>query len=227
MKRLLGFIFMLSLLMSMGYSAPAPPVLITGEIVDYNVANIDVIIKNTNSGFTETIQTNHFGEYQYEYLNSLNCNDNIQISILGIMETGKIVCNTNNNPNGFKDDKTGLVFSRFDFSGSCPTCGCQRCDSCCPTCGGSGGGTIIITNCSEDKCDELFPCKECKTCQDCPNCDDYCPDYPDCEVYIGRNYLHSIYRIHRSPYTHEHGEVMPVYQLDENGNWFYIPINER
>jgi len=83
MKRLLGFIFMLSLLMSMGYSAPAPPVLITGEIVDYNVANIDVIIKNTNSGFTETIQTNHFGEYQYEYLNSLNCNDNIQISILG------------------------------------------------------------------------------------------------------------------------------------------------
>ena len=284
MKRILGFILTLMLLMSIGYSAPAPPVLVSGEIVGYNVAGIDVIIKNTRTGFTTTIPTNHFGEFHYEYLDDLNCGDSIYTTVLGITETGSTVCNINGDVDGYINSRTGLWFIQFDFSGSCPTCNCLRCDSCCPSCEcGSGGGSVIVQDCSEEKCAELFPCEECpvceecvpcEQCQDCPNLDDYCPEYQDCEVCVecppcdsgligtiiaiilslvagagiglsvykdkygklkfsirshrhtGRNYLHSIYRVHRSPYTHEHGEVMPKYELLD-GYWRYVPINER
>ena len=267
----------LVLVVGVCYSSPAPPVLIAGEIVDYNIAGIDVKIMNTRTGFVETIQTNYHGEFQYEYLNSLSCNDNILISVLGITESGKIVCDINNEPIGYKDSRTGSHIIRFDFSGSCPACNCARCDSCCSSCncgtGGGGGTTVVINkNCSEIECEELYPyeeviCQDCEVCQECAVCKD-CAICKDCEVckdcesgiiwriigvifgivagagitmsvrrdengklvfcvkkhrHKGRNYLHSIYRIHRAPYKHEYGEIMPKFKTDDEGKWEYVP----
>ena len=42
----------------------------------------------------------------------------------------------------------------------------------------------------------------------------------------GRNYLHSIYRIHRAPYKHEYGEIMPKFKTDDEGKWEYVPRGE-
>lgn len=191
MKRILGFIFVFILLMSIGCSQPAPPILIPGVIVGYNVADINVVIRNGNTGYTVTDVTNAFGEFQYNANGQYwNCGNSIQITILGITETGTMICNSQGDLLGY-EDSSGLHYAKFDFSGSCPTCSCSRCDSCCPSCiCDCSGGSVIITDCSEEKCNEKFPCiieecpvcEECETCADCPNCDDYCPEYPECEI---------------------------------------------
>lgn len=247
MKRLLGFIFMLILLISMGYGQIAPPIMISGVVLDYNIAGIDATIKNVASGFSVNVETDSNGEVHYE-ANSMdwNCNDKVQIIILGNTKSGYMDCDGRGNLLGYVDSDTGLVFAKFDFSSfsaescellcPCKETVCEECEECICNCGGEG--TIIIPECPV-----------------CPECESgilmqilgiifgivagagisLCV-YKDKDGKLkftvrmhrheGRNYLHPTYRVHRAPYKHEYNEIMPKYELVD-GYWVYIPINER
>lgn len=250
MKRLFGFMFMLMLLISMGNSQIAPPIMISGVVLDYNVAGIYATIENTKTGFSTIVETNTNGEFHHEANPSnWNCNDQVQITIFGKTNIGYMDCNNHGGLLGYVDHDTGLVFARFDFSEieceklhPCKECeSCKECEVCkeCPVCNCGGEGTIIIPECPE-----------------CPECESgiimqilgiifgivagagisLCV-YKDkngklkftvrMHRHEGRQYLHPTYRVHRAPYMHEYNEIMPVYTLDDDGNWDYIPINER
>lgn len=217
---------MFLLLVSMGYTQASPPTLVSGMIVGYNTPNIDVIIRDTNTGLTINTVTNNYGEFHYDMNahSNWNCNDNIQINILGIIESGFMECTSSGAVLGYKDAKTGLVYAKFDFSGSCPSCEiCLECPEFpeCPVCDCDEGilSTIIkvILSCMvgagiglsirrDSNGDLKFSIRSHR--------------------HQGRNYLHSIYRIHRAPYTHKHGEVMPVYK-QKSGDWYYVEEKDR
>lgn len=230
------------------YSSPAPPVLISGIVLDYNVAGIDATIKNSRTGFSVMVETNSNGEIHYEANPSdWNCNDQIQITILSKTESGYMDCDNYGGLLGYVDHNTGLVFAQFDFSAleckklypykECEECIlCEECIPCEPL-------PCIPTPC--------IPPTPCEKCPICPITESgiimqilgiifgivagagisLCV-YKDKDGKLkftvrmhrhqGRNYLHPVYRVHRAPYKHEYCEIMPVYKWNGT-NWFYVP----
>lgn len=217
---LLGVSILILFLMLIPASAMVEPnpVIVIATAYDKPVPNMKVIITNTRTDERVIGYTDTNGEFLYDWANSeykymIDDTFNIQLEDMNRQVTyiGRL-----------------MNLNKFDLSGKCIIPNCPPCDICpvcevcevCPTCivpveektsfldligqifislvVGTGIGLSIY----KDKNGKIkFSIKSHR--------------------HAGRNYLHSVYRVHRPPYEHGYGEPIPVYKDD-----VYIPNKE-
>ena len=146
-------------------SAAFVPLPISGRISNEgNLEGIQVTITDLNTGETITTFTNSFGEYLFDWSNSVQkwtAGDTFSISVGSIVQTVKA---------------TGApIEADFDLHGIvCPTCQKCECGSCPapPVC-----QEVICPACSEKHCPSI-------TCPDTPACPitPACPEPEECPV---------------------------------------------
>lgn len=186
------------------------PIVIIATAYDKPVPNMKVIITNTRTDERVIGYTDKNGEFMYDWANSvykyaIDDTFDVQLEELNQQATyiGKL-----------------MNLFRFDLSGKCIIPDCPPCDICpvCDVCpepvecpessfldligmiflsliAGTGIGLSIY---KDSNGNVKFSIKSHR--------------------HAGRNYLHSVYRVHRTPYEHGYGEPIPVYKDD-----VYVP----
>ncbi|MBW6469625.1 MAG: hypothetical protein K0A90_00205 [Methanosarcinaceae archaeon] len=218
----LGLKFITLIMIFSLFTAPAlavfnpMPIVVKVSAYSVPVSNLNVVITNVRTNERVIGTTNGNGEYLIDWSNTvLKAVEGDRFEIIVGEVTTKITFNG------------GLIpITKVDMTGECPTQNCP------------------VTECKDTTCPKPIVCEEKVICEDTELPDKGILDsiiemvlgllvgtgiglsiYKDKDGklkfsvkshrHYGRDYLHSIYRVHRSPITHGYGEIIPVYVNDK------------
>jgi len=162
---------------------PQLPYLVYGH-VEWNeqmLAGTRLQITNEATGYTTTITTDANGYWQQDAQNWQTTASGRPPVMYGDLVKVKAIdgCGTNDvcekQFEAYMNDEANYAVVNLAITGDivCPPVVAPTCSPCH---GGGGGG---VYDCSEDKCEELFPPEECQACEVCP-AKEVCPDEKVC-----------------------------------------------